>query len=162
MRETHALRRTCPHHCAPASPSKERSQNERILSYWRMKISGIRGLIRSESSFRRSDTDNAEDWPTCMSPVNCGPMARPRLFPSEQRGRTLRGHTCERELINTTVLTCRWNQSIVLPITYPSLLPNSQLAFTIWDVQGAGKNVPVGGTTMSLFSSDRCSSPNMC
>lgn len=39
----------------------------------------------------------------------------------------------------------------MLPITYPSLLPAAQLAFTIWDVQGAGRAVPVGGTTMSLF-----------
>ncbi|GMK59473.1 hypothetical protein CspeluHIS016_0800790 [Cutaneotrichosporon spelunceum] len=48
-----------------------------------------------------------------------------------------------------------WNQSIVLPITYPSLQPTSQLTFTIWDVQGAGKAVPVGGTTMKLFRPDR-------
>jgi phosphatidylinositol 3-kinase len=43
----------------------------------------------------------------------------------------------------------------VLPITYPSLQPTSQLAFTVWDVQGAGKAVPVGGTTMKLFRPDR-------
>lgn len=45
---------------------------------------------------------------------------------------------------------------MVLPITYPSLLLTSQLAFTIWDVQGAGKAVPVGGTTMRLFTPKRC------
>jgi len=50
----------------------------------------------------------------------------------------------------------RWNQTIVLPITYPSLLLTSQITFTIWDVQGAGKAVPVGGTTMSLFTKKRC------
>ncbi|KAL1409698.1 Phosphatidylinositol (PI) 3-kinase [Vanrija albida] len=48
-----------------------------------------------------------------------------------------------------------WNQTLILPITYPSLLPTAQLVFTIWDVQGAGKPVAVGGTTMNLFSSDR-------
>ncbi|WWC69461.1 uncharacterized protein I206_103401 [Kwoniella pini CBS 10737] len=48
-----------------------------------------------------------------------------------------------------------WNQTIILPITYPSLLINSQLAFTIWDCHGAGKPVPVGGTTMSLFTTKR-------
>jgi phosphatidylinositol 3-kinase len=31
----------------------------------------------------------------------------------------------------------------------------SQIAFTIWDVQGAGKAVPVGGTTMSMFNTKR-------
>ncbi|WVF72152.1 hypothetical protein IAT40_006964 [Kwoniella sp. CBS 6097] len=48
-----------------------------------------------------------------------------------------------------------WNQTIILPITYPSLLLSSQITFTIWDCQGAGKAVPVGGTTMSLFTSKR-------
>lgn len=48
-----------------------------------------------------------------------------------------------------------WSQPIVLPITYPSLSFSSQLAFTIWDVQGPGKAVPVGGTTMRLFRDDR-------
>jgi phosphatidylinositol 3-kinase len=53
------------------------------------------------------------------------------------------------------VLTSRWSQSIVLPITYPSLLLTSQIAFTIWDVQGPGRAVPIGGTTMSLFNPKR-------
>ncbi|WVQ98732.1 hypothetical protein IAU59_005863 [Kwoniella sp. CBS 9459] len=48
-----------------------------------------------------------------------------------------------------------WNQTIVLPITYPSLLLSSQVTFTIWDCQGAGKVVPVGGTTMNLFTGKR-------
>ena len=48
-----------------------------------------------------------------------------------------------------------WNQTISLPITYPSLLLTSQIAFTIWDVQGSGKPVPVGGTTMEMFTSKR-------
>ncbi|WWD15916.1 hypothetical protein CI109_100340 [Kwoniella shandongensis] len=48
-----------------------------------------------------------------------------------------------------------WNYTIILPITYPSLLLTSQITFTIWDVRGAGKAVPVGGTTMSLFTSKR-------
>ncbi|WVQ78275.1 hypothetical protein IAT38_000360 [Cryptococcus sp. DSM 104549] len=48
-----------------------------------------------------------------------------------------------------------WNYTVILPVTYPSLLLSSQLAFTIWDVQGAGKAVAVGGTTMSLFTAKR-------
>jgi len=48
-----------------------------------------------------------------------------------------------------------WNQTIVLPFTYPSLLLSSQIAFTVWDVQGAARAVPVGGTTMKLFTSKR-------
>ncbi|OCF41221.1 phosphatidylinositol 3-kinase [Kwoniella heveanensis CBS 569] len=48
-----------------------------------------------------------------------------------------------------------WNQMIVLPITYPSLLLSSQITFTVWDCQGAGKAVPVGGTTMNLFTAKR-------
>ncbi|KAE8541128.1 hypothetical protein D1P53_002482 [Cryptococcus gattii VGV] len=32
---------------------------------------------------------------------------------------------------------------------------DSPQAFTIWDVQGSGKAIPVGGTTMSLFNSKR-------
>lgn len=43
----------------------------------------------------------------------------------------------------------------MLPITYPSLLMTSQIALTIWDVKGPGKAVPIGGTTMPLFSSKR-------
>ncbi|WRT67140.1 uncharacterized protein IL334_004106 [Kwoniella shivajii] len=48
-----------------------------------------------------------------------------------------------------------WNYTVVLPITYPSLLLASQITFTIWDCHGAGKPVPVGGTTMSLFTAKR-------
>jgi hypothetical protein len=53
-------------------------------------------------------------------------------------------------------LIVSWNHTFVLPITYPSLLTTSQLALTIWDVKGAGKAVPVGGTTMRLFNEKRC------
>ena len=49
----------------------------------------------------------------------------------------------------------RWNQPIVLPITYQSLLLTAQITFTVWDVQGAGKAIPIGGTTMALFNSKR-------
>lgn len=49
----------------------------------------------------------------------------------------------------------RWNQTIILPITYPSLLLSSRLVLTIWDIQGAGKAVPVGGATMFLFNEKR-------
>lgn len=48
-----------------------------------------------------------------------------------------------------------WNHVVVLPVTYPSLLYSSRITFTIWDVQGAGKPVPIGGTTMRLFTRQR-------
>ncbi|KXJ06048.1 Phosphatidylinositol 3-kinase catalytic subunit type 3, partial [Exaiptasia diaphana] len=44
-----------------------------------------------------------------------------------------------------------WNEWIKLPIKYPDLPRNAQLAFTIWDIYGPRKAVPVGGTTVSLF-----------
>ena len=61
---------------------------------------------------------------------------------------------------SSRTLTRRWSQSIALPITYPSLLLTSQIAFTIWDVQGPGRAVPIGGTTMRLFNSKRCVLPD--
>jgi len=48
-----------------------------------------------------------------------------------------------------------WNHVITLPIPYNALLLSSQLSFTIWDVRGPGRPVPVGGSTMSLFTSKR-------
>nr|XP_060610850.1 phosphatidylinositol 3-kinase catalytic subunit type 3-like [Anolis sagrei ordinatus] len=44
-----------------------------------------------------------------------------------------------------------WNEWLKLPVKYPDLPRNAQVAFTIWDVYGPGKAVPVGGTTVSLF-----------
>lgn len=60
------------------------------------------------------------------------------------------------------VTPSRWNQTIILPIKYPSLLLTSQIVFTIWDVQGPGKAVPIGGTTLGLFTSKRCAEPVSC
>ncbi|WVR05232.1 hypothetical protein IAU60_002244 [Kwoniella sp. DSM 27419] len=48
-----------------------------------------------------------------------------------------------------------WNHTVVLPITYPSLLLNSHLTFTVWDCQGSGRAVPIGGTTMGMFTAKR-------
>ena len=53
----------------------------------------------------------------------------------------------------------RWSHTLVLPISYPSLLITAQLAFTIWDIEGTGKAVPVGGTTMRLFTDRRYVNP---
>ncbi|XP_026505082.1 phosphatidylinositol 3-kinase catalytic subunit type 3 isoform X3 [Terrapene carolina triunguis] len=44
-----------------------------------------------------------------------------------------------------------WNEWLKLPVKYPDLPRNAQVALTIWDVYGPGKAVPVGGTTVSLF-----------
>ena len=44
-----------------------------------------------------------------------------------------------------------WNEWLKLPIKYPDLPRNAQVCFTIWDVYGPRKAVPVGGTTVSLF-----------
>uniref|UniRef100_A0A8C5LRB3 Phosphatidylinositol 3-kinase catalytic subunit type 3 n=1 Tax=Leptobrachium leishanense TaxID=445787 RepID=A0A8C5LRB3_9ANUR len=44
-----------------------------------------------------------------------------------------------------------WNEWLTLPVKYPDLPRNAQVALTIWDIYGPGKSVPVGGTTVSLF-----------
>ncbi|XP_072270084.1 phosphatidylinositol 3-kinase catalytic subunit type 3 [Pyxicephalus adspersus] len=44
-----------------------------------------------------------------------------------------------------------WNEWLKLPVKYPDLPRNAQVALTIWDVYGPGKSIPVGGTTVSLF-----------
>ena len=46
---------------------------------------------------------------------------------------------------------CSWNEWLKLPIKYPDLPRNAQVCFTIWDVYGPRKAIPVGGTTVSLF-----------
>ncbi|KAL7423928.1 Phosphatidylinositol (PI) 3-kinase [Cryptotrichosporon argae] len=47
-----------------------------------------------------------------------------------------------------------WNQAVVLPVTYPSLQRDSQLAFTVWACE-QGRAVAVGGSTMRLFGANR-------
>ncbi|XP_038646702.1 phosphatidylinositol 3-kinase catalytic subunit type 3 [Scyliorhinus canicula] len=44
-----------------------------------------------------------------------------------------------------------WNEWLKLPVKYPDLPRNAQVALTIWDVYGPGKAVPIGGTTVALF-----------
>uniref|UniRef100_A0ABM5FUK4 Phosphatidylinositol 3-kinase catalytic subunit type 3 n=1 Tax=Pogona vitticeps TaxID=103695 RepID=A0ABM5FUK4_9SAUR len=44
-----------------------------------------------------------------------------------------------------------WNEWLKLPVKYPDLPRNAQVALTVWDIYGPGKAVPVGGTTVSLF-----------
>ena len=38
-----------------------------------------------------------------------------------------------------------------LPVKYSDLPLNAVAAFTIWDIYGSSKAVPVGGTVVSLF-----------
>ncbi|KAK0088858.1 hypothetical protein PV325_010455 [Microctonus aethiopoides] len=44
-----------------------------------------------------------------------------------------------------------WNQWVVLPISYSDLPRDAQLCITIFDCGGAGRQIPVGGTTITLF-----------
>ena len=45
-----------------------------------------------------------------------------------------------------------WNQWLKLPIKFPDLPSNALLCLTIWDCNGPGKKVAVGGTSIFLFS----------
>ncbi|KAH0534285.1 phosphatidylinositol 3-kinase catalytic subunit type 3 [Cotesia glomerata] len=44
-----------------------------------------------------------------------------------------------------------WNQWVTLPISYSDLPRDAQLAITIYDCAGPGRQIAVGGTTISLF-----------
>lgn len=41
---------------------------------------------------------------------------------------------------------------LTLPINYPSLPMDARLVITLWDIEKAGKGVPVGGSCLFLFS----------
>lgn len=45
-----------------------------------------------------------------------------------------------------------WNMPLTLPINYPSLPMDARLVITLWDIEKAGKGVPVGGSCLFLFS----------
>ncbi len=54
-------------------------------------------------------------------------------------------------------IRCRsWNEWITLPIRYCDLPLNSQLTFTVWDIAGPRKAIPVGGSTFRLFGKKWC------
>lgn len=44
-----------------------------------------------------------------------------------------------------------WNEHITLPIKYRDLTLDSQLAVTVYDIEGPGKRTVVGGSTLRLF-----------
>ncbi|XP_028821207.1 phosphatidylinositol 3-kinase catalytic subunit type 3 isoform X2 [Denticeps clupeoides] len=44
-----------------------------------------------------------------------------------------------------------WNEWLRLPVKYPDLPQNAQVALTVWDIYGPGRATPVGGTTVTLF-----------
>ncbi|XP_051175685.1 phosphatidylinositol 3-kinase catalytic subunit type 3 isoform X2 [Leptopilina boulardi] len=44
-----------------------------------------------------------------------------------------------------------WNQWVTLPISYSDLPRDAQLCITLYDCAGPGQQIPVGGTTISLF-----------
>ena len=45
-----------------------------------------------------------------------------------------------------------WNEWLQLPIKLSSLPRSAVLALTIWDIEGTFKAVPVGGTSIRLYS----------
>lgn len=45
-----------------------------------------------------------------------------------------------------------WNEWVILPVQFNDLPRNAQLALTIYDCAGPDKLIPVGGTTISMFS----------
>ncbi|KAK2583427.1 hypothetical protein KPH14_009407 [Odynerus spinipes] len=44
-----------------------------------------------------------------------------------------------------------WNQWVTLPISFSDLPRDAQLCITLYDCAGPGRQIPVGGTTISLF-----------
>ncbi|XP_076748531.1 phosphatidylinositol 3-kinase 59F isoform X2 [Xylocopa sonorina] len=44
-----------------------------------------------------------------------------------------------------------WNQWVTLPISYSDLPRDAQLCISLYDCAGPGRQLPVGGTTISLF-----------
>ncbi|KAG7203552.1 hypothetical protein KM043_013600 [Ampulex compressa] len=44
-----------------------------------------------------------------------------------------------------------WNQWVALPISYSDLPRDAQLCISLYDCAGPGRQLPVGGTTISLF-----------
>ncbi|KAJ3073785.1 Phosphatidylinositol (PI) 3-kinase [Podochytrium sp. JEL0797] len=44
-----------------------------------------------------------------------------------------------------------WNEWFVFPVLYKDLPVTTLLAFTVWDVYGPRKAIPIGGTTFALF-----------
>lgn len=44
-----------------------------------------------------------------------------------------------------------WNQWVYLPLSYTDLPRDAQLCITLYDCAGPGRQIPVGGTTISLF-----------
>ena len=54
-----------------------------------------------------------------------------------------------------------WNMPLTLPINYPSLPLDARLAITLWDIEKAGKGIPVGGSCLYLFS-DKGSVESVC
>ncbi|PPQ95727.1 hypothetical protein CVT26_008370 [Gymnopilus dilepis] len=51
----------------------------------------------------------------------------------------------------TCVVFVLWNEWITFPIRYCDLPLSSQITFTVWDIAGPRKAIPVGGSTFRLF-----------
>ncbi len=49
-----------------------------------------------------------------------------------------------------------WNEWVILPIRFKDIPRNAKLAFTIYDIYGPQKAVPVGGTTIAIFGKRGC------
>jgi phosphatidylinositol 3-kinase len=44
-----------------------------------------------------------------------------------------------------------WNEWLTLPVRYCDLPINTQITFTVWDIAGPRRAIPVGGSTFRLF-----------
>ena len=49
-----------------------------------------------------------------------------------------------------------WNEWAEIPLRYKDLPRNAMLGFTIYDILGPRREIPVGGTTISLFGKHGC------
>ena len=47
---------------------------------------------------------------------------------------------------------CSWNEWLTLPVKFSDLPRNGIVAFTVWDIEGTFKAVPVGGSSIRIFS----------
>ncbi|XP_066599239.1 phosphatidylinositol 3-kinase catalytic subunit type 3 [Prorops nasuta] len=77
----------------------------------------------------------------------CGDLAASLQVWAGGRPLALPVHTAYKHF----TLRWNWNQWVTLPISYSDLPRDAQLCITLYDCAGPGRQLPVGGTTISLF-----------